>query len=85
MEFPQREKQYNYKKLTKKVRKFSLKGKAEAELRLRTQKYFFSTEFLRIYSVCVKNTTYIVSTKLSILYIVVWLTDVRNIDIISMN
>ena len=60
-----------YKKLTKKVRKFSLKGKAEAELRLRAQKYFFSTEFLRIYSVCVKNTTYIVITKLSTLYIVV--------------
>lgn len=44
---------------------------AEAELRLRAQKYFFSTEFLRIYLVCVKNTTYIVRTKLSILYIVV--------------
>lgn len=37
---------------------------------LKAQKYFF-TEFLRIYSVCVKNTTYIVKTKLPILYIVV--------------
>ena len=42
---------------------------AEAELYNRIKNFF--TEFLRIYSVCVKNTTYIVSAKLSILYIVV--------------
>lgn len=43
---------------------------AEAEIHLRITKNFF-TEFLRIYSVYGKNTTYTVNTKLSILYIVV--------------
>lgn len=55
-------------KLKRKENLFS-KRKGRQSL-LRTKK-FFSTEFLRMYLVYVKNTTYIVSTKLSILYIVV--------------
>lgn len=52
-------------------RKENLFSKRKGRQSLLSTKIFFSTEFLRIYLVCVKNTTYIVRTKLSILYIVV--------------